>query len=255
MRQSLKVGKEISKEGFRYRGTNPSRLESITDAVFGFSITLLVISLEVPKSYLELQSSMYGFLGFVICTLLLLSLWNDHYRFFLRYGLEDGVTKALNFLFLFLLLYYVYPLKYLFNLLGTFFWLKIKMAFGDKSEAIQMKIAEFQEMNLQPEQWQDLMIRFGVGLMAIYSIFLLWHVHAYRKREELELNELEVYETKVEIGGKLIMIVVPIVSMLFVLTGGGLMAPFAGMSYMLYGILLPIYYSRASRKRKQLFPN
>lgn len=36
---------------FRVRGKEVSRVEGLSDAVFGFAITLLVVSLEVPKTF------------------------------------------------------------------------------------------------------------------------------------------------------------------------------------------------------------
>lgn len=242
IRNHLKGDKMVSKSGFRYRGVSASRLEGITDAVFGFAITLLVISLEVPKTYLELQVSMYSFLGFVLCTVLILLLWNDHYEFFLRYGLEDATTKTLNFFFLFLILFYVYPLKYLFDIFGTFIWLKIKLALGDNSEAIQIKIQEFKQMNLSTDQWGDLMIRYGGGLIMIYLVFLFLYWNALKKKNELELNEMEVYETKVKLFSYPVMLMIPISSVLIVLIGGNAAAGYAGMVYSLFGLVIPLYY-------------
>jgi len=47
---------------FRRRSHEVSRTEGLSDAVFGFALTLLVVSLEVPKTYSELMQTMRGFL-------------------------------------------------------------------------------------------------------------------------------------------------------------------------------------------------
>ncbi len=36
---------------FRWRGREISRIEGLSDAVFAFAITLLVVSLEVPETF------------------------------------------------------------------------------------------------------------------------------------------------------------------------------------------------------------
>ena len=102
--------------GFRLRGREVTRLESFSHAVFGFALTLLVVSLDVPKSFADLVSTMRGFPAFAICFLLLALIWNGHYKFCRRYGLDDGTARFLTCVMLFLVLFYVYPLKFLFNL-------------------------------------------------------------------------------------------------------------------------------------------
>lgn len=191
--------RDTSEEGFRYRGKESTRLENLTDAIFGFSITLLVISTSVPSTYLELQASMYSFIGFVFCIMLLLSIWSSHQRFFLYYGLQDGTTKMLNFLFLFILLFYVYPLKYLFSYLGTVIYANFKIELGDQSAALRLVREQIANSVLKTEEWVDIMVRFGLGLLLIYLIFLLLYLHAYKRGHALKLNKREQFITKTAI--------------------------------------------------------
>src|SRR5581483_11802001 len=104
-------------DGFRWRGTEVSRIEGLSDAVFAFAVTLLVVSLEVPKTFDELMVVMRGFFSFAVCFALLLQVWHEQYRFFCRYNLQDSTSFVLNCILLFLVLFYVYPLKFLFSFL------------------------------------------------------------------------------------------------------------------------------------------
>src|ERR1051325_5959710 len=83
-------------EPWTFRGQNPGRLESFSDCTFSFALTLLVITLEVPKSYEQLLDTLPGFFSFVACFAVLTSLWHRHVSFFRRYGLRDTATVALN---------------------------------------------------------------------------------------------------------------------------------------------------------------
>src|SRR5437588_10764843 len=104
-RSSARGGRD--KEGFRLRGHDVSRIEGFSDAVFGFALTLLVVSLQVPKTYDDLLTTMRGFLGFAICFCLLSLVWYDHYIFFRQYGLHDTWTVVLNLVLLFVVMFYV----------------------------------------------------------------------------------------------------------------------------------------------------
>lgn len=78
------------------RGGEITRLESFSDAVFGFALTLLVVSLDAPRTFDDLVGTMRGFPSFAICFLFLALIWNTHYKFCRRYGLDDGTTRFLT---------------------------------------------------------------------------------------------------------------------------------------------------------------
>src|SRR3954454_20323634 len=104
---------------FQWRGNEIARIEGLSDAVFAFAVTLLVVSLEVPKSFDELAELMRGFVPFGICFFLLMQVWHEQYRYFRRYNLQDSTSTVLNAILLFVVLFYVYPLKFLWTLLVT----------------------------------------------------------------------------------------------------------------------------------------
>lgn len=170
--------------GFRLRGRDVSRLEGFSDAVFGFALTLLVVSLDVPRSFQDLEATVAGFPAFAICFLFLALIWHAHHRFCRRFGLDDGMTQFLTCVMLFLVLFYVYPLKFLFNLsiTATFFG-------AETAHAIPITRA----------QLAKLLVIYGLGLAAVYVAMVLLYLHAYRRREELELTEREKFETRYQI--------------------------------------------------------
>src|SRR3984885_5301975 len=98
---------------FNLRGRQMNRIEAVSDVVFGFALTLLVVSLQVPQTYADLINTMRGFPAFALAFAALMMVWARHYYFFRYYGLDDPVTIVLNTLLLFVVLFYVYPLKFL----------------------------------------------------------------------------------------------------------------------------------------------
>src|ERR1700730_2116746 len=107
----------VPEKYFRWRAGEITRLEAFCDVIFSFAITLLVVSLEVPHSYAELMADLRGFFPFAVCFAQLVLIWRTHYKFSRRYGLQDDYTLLLNVVLLFLVLFYVYPLKFVFTTL------------------------------------------------------------------------------------------------------------------------------------------
>jgi hypothetical protein len=111
------IGKVIRDEpAFNWRGDGVSRLEGFSDAVFGFSITLLIVSLEVPRTFEQLTAIIWGFPAFAASFVFLFTLWYHHNLFFRRYGMTHTPVALLNGLLLFLVLFFVYPVKFLASL-------------------------------------------------------------------------------------------------------------------------------------------
>ena len=165
-------------EGFRLRGGEVTRLESFSDAVFGFALTLLVVSLDVPKTFDDLFNTMRGFPAFAVCFVLLAMIWNSHYKFCRRYGLDDTSTRVITLIMLFLVLFYVYPLKFLFNLsLGNM---------GGPAAPLRFSFTQF----------SALLTIYALGFVAVYCAFVSLYLHAWRLRETLELNAIERFDTR-----------------------------------------------------------
>ena len=70
---------------------------------------------QAPTSYAELMDRMIGAVPFACCFALLVWIWSEHNAFFRRFGLQDGYTIVLNSVLLFVVLLYVYPLKFMFD--------------------------------------------------------------------------------------------------------------------------------------------
>ncbi|HEY2830330.1 MAG TPA: TMEM175 family protein [Thermoanaerobaculia bacterium] len=173
-------------DGFRWRGHEIARIEGFSDAVFGFAITLLIVSLEVPKTSTELFATMRGFGAFLVTFFILSVIWYAQYLFFRRYGLVDRVTVILNLALLFTVLFFVFPLKFLFTVL-----------LGDPMmRHAKVMTPRGLEPAILPQHRPLLYLIYGLGFVAIFVVFTLLYRHAYAMREKLELNEFEAWETQ-----------------------------------------------------------
>lgn len=166
---------------FRWRGNDVTRVEGFTDGVFAFAVTLLVVALEVPHDFDGLMNVVRGFPAFVICFTLLMMFWNAHYRYQRRYGFDDTFTRMITLCILVLVLFFVYPLKFLFTMVTV-------NLFG-----LEMQNAP----RLQTYgQVQTLYVIYGLGFAGVWSLFALLYVHALRAREQLALSASELMLTR-----------------------------------------------------------
>ena len=185
MPQELARSKKPADGEFRQRSREVSRIEAFSDVVFGFSLTLLVVSLAVPRTFTDLLTDMRGFLPFAVCFSIFALVWWQHHNFFRRYGLDDGITATLNFVLLFVMLFYTYPLKFLFT--GMF---------SEMTRDAAMVAPDGKPIHwIEPQQSAQLMIIYGLGYATVYLIFVLLYWNALRQAQTLDLNRLEVFDT------------------------------------------------------------
>ena len=231
------------RDGFRWRAGEITRLEGFSDAVFAFAITLLVVSLEVPRTFHELAATMRGFLAFGVCFTLLIVVWHEHYVFFRRYGLQDTATVWLNAALLFVMLFYVYPLKFVFRLVlsGVTGAPTVVPTPGGGTEPV-----------IETVQVPTLFLIYGAGVIALYLLLALLYVHAYRLRRELELTRVETFDTKASIAGHLLAAGVGLVSVVIALTVPARLVGLAGYAYFLFGPVMAAHGSIAGARRRRL---
>jgi uncharacterized membrane protein YciS (DUF1049 family) len=228
---------------FRMRGREVSRVEALSDAVFGFAITLLVVSLEVPQTFNALMEMMRGFAAFAVCFAMLVLVWYQQYKFFRRYGLNDALTFVLNAVLLFVVLFYVYPLKFVWTLL-------VNMMLGADNR-VRLPSGELVAAVERNQMWK-MMIVFSIGYVAVFAVFALLYWRAHTKRRELELNELEVLDTRTELVENVLHVAIGLLSIGLASRGTPGFVALAGFIYMLIGPVMTVNGWVMARKRKKL---
>ena len=209
-----------------------SRLEAFSDAAFAFALTLLVVSLDVPRSYSDLIRTMRGLPSFACCFALLVWIWHEHNLFFRRYGLQDGFTYILNGMLMFVVLFYVYPLKFMFDSMFA--------QFSANPDLQRMTLPELSRASAI----------YGLGFFVLFLIFALLYRHAYRRRSELGLTPTELFDVRSFASHHLLSAGVGLVSMAF-----ALLAPqrVAFIAPMLFGLMGPVHWgygAYSDRKRR-----
>jgi uncharacterized membrane protein len=196
-----------------------SRLEAFSDAAFAFALTLLVVSLSVPRSYGELMQLIKGFFSFACCFALLVWIWYEHNMYFRRYGLQDALTVTLNGVLLFVVLFYVYPLKFMFDSMFA------QIMPGAYPDLQRMSLGELSRASAV----------YGLGFVILCAMFALLYAHAYTRRAELQLDALEVFDVKAFAGHHLVSASVGLVVTLVALIAPLRFAPLAPMCFALMG--------------------
>jgi len=138
---------------------NISRIEAFSDAVFAFAATLLVVSVGSSSSESIISIDFKLFTGFAVSFFVLVTLWYLHYNFFRRTNYMDNHIIVINAVLLFVVLYYVFPLKTLVNS-----W------FGTEG--------------MTPEKLAGIFELYGLGFALIFMCLALMYWRAYDKTKK-----------------------------------------------------------------------
>jgi hypothetical protein len=162
---------------------------------------------------------------------MLILVWYSHYKFFRRYNLHDAGTIAVNALLLFVVLFYVYPLKFLFTVLTSGVMGGDAAAFGT------------------PAQMRELMVLYGLGFTSVYLLFTALYWNAWRQRLALTLNPTELFLTRSSMVEYTAMATVGVLSI-----GIAALAPngYAGFAGFMYMLLAPVGQLHGRWERRRL---
>ncbi len=244
IRQGLAKNRIGMNAEFNYRGEEPGRLENFSDAVFALAITLLLISTSPPTNFEQIRRFTYDLIPFSLCITLIITIWHEHYVFFLRYGLRNGRIVFLNTLFLVIVLFYVYPLKFITKLsLYPIAWL-----LGNEDI-----IHELRGM-IQGEDVGELMIIYGLGAASVFFVLRIMYSYAHSLADQLELTPIERFDTRTKIKTNTIMGLVPLISVLMAVLfyGHWYAGMLAGGVYFLYTPIMIGYGRWIDKKRMAL---
>ena len=216
-------------------GPGVHRIEAFSDAVFAFALTLLVVSLEVPDTFDDLLATIRGFIPFAASFAIVAWLWYEHGVFFRRFALDDRFTILVNCVLLFVVLFYVYPLKFVFTLVFQ-----------------QFGVGGARPVSAHATDARALMAIYSSGFIAIFGCLSLLYWHAWRKRRTLQLDALDVYDARSAMISHLLSIAVGVFSLIFTWLLPGNMAGLSGYLYVLLGPVHAVWGKRTGRDRKRL---
>jgi hypothetical protein len=222
-------------DGFRMRGANMTRIEVFVDAAFAFAVSMLVISFDrIPETLEEIIVAFKGIPAFILAVAQLVWIWNSHSQWSERFGLRDVKTVLLSTALLIVMLIYIYPMRLMFE--GLFWW-----ATGGYLPS-SLEFRSFDEVTY-------MFLLLGTSLGAICLILCLMYRHAMSQRAFLRLDDYEYYLTGTWSLVWLGSIGVCALSMLLAVVLQGEWIPFAGFSYILFGIWIPwAFHYRARRQ-------
>jgi hypothetical protein len=151
-----------------------------------------------------------------------MTIWYAHYKYFRRFGTHDSGTITINAVLLFVVLFYVYPLKFLFTVVALDFFHATAVA------------------GATGLQFKHLIMLFGFGFASIYLLLAALYWNGLRQREALSLSSLEILLTRSYIVDRVAIACIGLLSSLiaFLLPVGD--GGYANLAYLLLMVIRPL---------------
>lgn len=232
LRGTFQPDKLTGERYFRWRGGDVSRLEALADAVFALALTLLVVRLEVPRTFAEVE---YAFLHapvYLACFAVFLWVWYCHHQFHRRYGLEDPLTVALDGAILFVVLMFALPLRFVAELLYAQIFHGDVLVRGVDGEVA--RDASGVAVPMADSSVSDtLMVLYAGGFVLVFGLLLVQTWRGSRRADVLALDRVERMVTRATMRMHTATVAIGALSLGSVLLG--LPGPVAGFAFFLLG--------------------
>lgn len=212
-----------------------TRVEAFSDAMIAFAATLLVVSMEPPRTFDDLVTTLYGFVPFFLSFIALFYIWLVHTILFRRYPLQDKPSIFINGLLLFTVLFYVQPLRFL---ASSFVSLFTERARGGAVNSW--------------DQLQDLFVIYGLGWILIFLLVAWLYQRAHATRDALRLTPVEAYDAITYSLFYLGFVAAGVLSILVALSGIGIGFGLPGMVYGSIGLFTWLIHRNRDGGRTRL---
>ncbi|WP_088342339.1 TMEM175 family protein [Robiginitalea sediminis] len=199
-----------------------SRLQAFSDGVFAFAATLMVVSFDLNSGVRVLLSQWADLVAFGVSFFVLVALWVVHYNYFRRSGYVDYWIITFNSLLLFVVLYYVFPLKSL-----------VKSWLGEEG--------------LTRQGLADLFQLYSIGFALIFLCYSLMYFRAFKKERGLDRGMTLLFYAR----HFFIYVLMGLASVLLSFLGAGLEYGLPGFVYALLG---PLCYAHSKWFERKFTP-
>ena len=196
-----------------------SRLEALSDGVFGFAATLMVVDLGSSTELISFSEELPNFLSFGVSFFVMMALWKLHYNFFRRTKYVDNWIITFNMILLFTVLFYIFPVK---SLLDSI----------------------VHQKGMLEEELAQLFQVYSVGFSMLFLSFVLMYYRAYKKDKKIENPYVLLFYAR----HFAIFVFVGLVSAIIAYFQIGIRIGAPGFVYMILGILCYLHSVQFQKK-------